>query len=74
MQCPECGSGATRVTSTFNHGSVMQRYRLCKMCGHKWKSWEEADKAPVRAKKSGTGKGPGLFEASGKNEVEGNKA
>lgn len=61
MQCPSCGSPKTRVTSTFNHGSVMQRYRRCTMCDHRWKAWEEADKTPVRAKKSGAAKGPDLF-------------
>lgn len=61
MQCPDCGSVQTRVTSTFNHGVVMQRYRLCKLCGHRWKSWEEADKAPVRAKKSAATATPDLF-------------
>ena len=61
MQCPKCGSARTRVTSTFNHGSVMQRYRLCKTCGHRWKAWEEADPAPVRAKRPSTAQAPDLF-------------
>lgn len=48
MSCPECG-GASKVTSTFRWpGDVTLRYRLCKVCGHKWKSMEELDNAPVR--------------------------
>ncbi len=61
MQCPECGSARTRVTSTFNHGAVMQRYRRCTMCDHRWRAWEEADPAPVRAKKSKATPANGLF-------------
>lgn len=68
MQCPECGSPKTRVTSTFNHGAVMQRYRRCKLCGHRWKAWEEADKTPVRAKKSNAAKGPDLFAQTPENK------
>lgn len=51
MQCPKCG-GRGRVTSTFNHGTIMQRYRRCPLCDHRWKSWEENDPNAVRAKKS----------------------
>lgn len=47
MQCPECG-GKGRVTSTFNHGLTLLRYRQCRLCNHKWKAWEEIDPNAVR--------------------------
>lgn len=50
MQCPECG-GRGRVSSTFNHGQIILRYRKCPICDHRWKAWEEIDPAKVRAKK-----------------------
>ncbi len=50
MQCPECG-GRGLVTSTFDHGSTVLRYRRCPLCDHRWKTWEEKDPAKVRAKK-----------------------
>lgn len=50
MQCPECG-GRGRVTGTINHGTVVQRYRRCPICDHRWKAWEENDPTPVRKKR-----------------------
>lgn len=47
MQCPECG-GKGRVTSTFDHGSTLLRYRRCRICNHGWKAWEEIDPAAVK--------------------------
>ena len=51
MQCPKCG-GRGRVTCTLKHETAVQRYRRCKMCDHRWKTWEEKDPAKVRARKS----------------------
>ena len=70
MQCPSCGSPQTRVTSTFNHGTVMQRYRLCKICGHRWKAWEESDPTPVRVKRPSGSVASDLF---GKSEGDRNE-
>ena len=50
MQCPECG-GRGFVASTHNFGTTVLRYRFCRICGHRWKAWEEADKSPVRVQK-----------------------
>lgn len=67
MQCPCCGSADTRVTSTFRHGAaVTLRYRRCRMCGHKWKSWEELDPTPVRPKRSAASD---LFSAIQKDQT-----
>lgn len=52
MQCPECQSGSSRVYKTIDYGAQVQRYRRCMMCGHRWKSWEESDKAKVKTYKS----------------------
>lgn len=51
MQCPKCG-GRGRVNGTINYGTTTQRYRRCPICDHRWKTWEENDPAPVRAKRS----------------------
>ncbi len=47
MQCPECGS-LGRVSSTFDHGVTVLRYRRCPMCDHRWRTWEEKDPHPVK--------------------------
>jgi len=60
MQCPKCG-GRGRVTSTFDHGSTVQRYRRCPICDHRWKTWEEKDPAKVRPKKSSKKQQSDLF-------------
>lgn len=60
MQCPRCGSRGL-VNGTINHGSVILRYRRCPICDHRWKAWEEIDKTPVRAKKSGSAPKPDSF-------------
>lgn len=50
MQCPKC-EGSSVVYGTFKHGSSRERYRRCKDCGHKWKTWEEGDQA-VKSRKT----------------------
>ena len=47
MQCPKCGGRgycyATKPTET-----VRQRYRECRMCGHRFSTWEEIDGRELR--------------------------
>lgn len=48
MRCPECG-GRSRVYSTRPSDQVKQRYRECRLCGHRFVSWEETDDRSVRS-------------------------
>lgn len=47
MQCPKC-QGKTRPYATKPLDTIKMRYRICMMCGHKFKTWEEPDKAKLR--------------------------
>lgn len=49
MQCPNCG-GRGRVSATDDFGVTIRRYRRCPLCNHRWRTWEEKDALPVRAK------------------------
>lgn len=50
MNCPKCDSRA-HVTSTFNQGVVVLRYRRCTVCAHRWKTYEDRDDAPIRKRR-----------------------
>lgn len=47
MQCPECG-GRGYVYATKPEGSVKQRYRQCRICGHRFSTWEEIEDRKLR--------------------------
>lgn len=47
MQCPECGSRAY-VYATKPHGETKQRYRECRICGHRFSTWEEIERRALR--------------------------
>ena len=61
MQCPKCG-GRGYCYATKPAGTVKQRYRECRICGHRFSTWEEAENRTLRryAKKQTTNQ-PGLF-------------
>ena len=54
MQCPKCGSRAY-VYATKPHGETKQRYRQCRICGHRFSTWEEIEKRDLRGYEKGTG-------------------
>lgn len=47
MQCPKCGSRAY-VYATKPAGTQKQRYRECRICGHRFSTWEEIEQRPLR--------------------------
>jgi transcriptional regulator NrdR family protein len=54
MKCPECGSRGL-VYGTVDQGVQVMRYRHCRMCGHRWRTWEEKDSKPLRAYRAAQG-------------------
>ena len=44
MRCPNCQCDSV-VYGTAQVGAVRQRYRLCRDCGHRWKSYEDGAEA-----------------------------
>lgn len=51
MQCPKCGSRAY-VYATKPAGTQKQRYRQCRICGHRFSTWEEIEKRELRGYES----------------------
>ncbi len=47
MECPNCG-GRGYCYATKPAGTVKQRYRKCRMCGHKFSTWEEVEDRKLR--------------------------
>lgn len=47
MQCPKCG-GRGMCYATKPNGTVKQRYRQCRICGHRFVTWEEVEDRDVR--------------------------
>ncbi len=47
MQCPKCG-GRGMCYATKPEGTVKQRYRKCRICDHRFTTWEEIDERAVR--------------------------
>lgn len=48
MQCPKCG-GKALVYGGRSHGTVRQRYRKCRICGHRYSTWEEIEDRTLRS-------------------------
>lgn len=48
MQCPKCG-GKGLCYGTKDHGETKQRYRRCRICDHRWSTWEEREDREIRA-------------------------
>lgn len=40
------------VYGTKPHGETKQRYRKCRICGHRFSTWEEIEDRPIRAYKA----------------------
>lgn len=53
MDCPHCGSGATRVreSRTADEGAAVRRRRACPACGHRFTTYERREQAPLRVRK-----------------------
>lgn len=47
MQCPKCG-GKSLVYGGRSHGAVRQRYRRCRICDHRYSTWEEIENRTLR--------------------------
>jgi len=47
MQCPKCG-GRGYCYATKPNGTVKQRYRQCRICGHRFSTWEEIENRDLR--------------------------
>jgi len=47
MQCPKCG-GRGYCYATKPAGTVKQRYRRCRICGHRFSTWEEIENRELR--------------------------
>lgn len=47
MQCPKCG-GRGYCYATKPSGTVKQRYRQCRICGHRFSTWEEIEGRTLR--------------------------
>lgn len=47
MQCPKCG-GRGYCYATKPLGKVKQRYRECRICGHRLSTWEEPEDRELR--------------------------
>ena len=47
MRCPEC-NGKTRVYRSEPVGEEVERYRACKMCGHRWKTYGPVEGVEVK--------------------------
>lgn len=65
MQCPKCSSRAY-VYATKPAGTLKQRYRQCRICGHRFSTWEEIEDRDLRGyertkPKVEGGKDPDLF-------------
>ncbi|MFS4437867.1 hypothetical protein ACMA5I_06615 [Paracoccaceae bacterium GXU_MW_L88] len=60
MRCPKC-NGRGMAYGTKAHGETTQRYRRCRICGHKFSTWEEREDREIREyrRKDNT---PPLFE------------
>ena len=50
MRCPRCEERAY-VDGTIDQGPVVLRYRYCPSCGHRWKTYEDREDAPVRKRR-----------------------
>lgn len=48
MQCPKCG-GRGYCYATKPAGTVKQRYRQCRICGHRFSTWEEIEDRDLRS-------------------------
>ena len=64
MQCPQCQAAQSNVYDTKRLGDFVQRLRLCQACGHRWRSYEEADAAPVKRRKPRKKKTGGYVQLS----------
>lgn len=51
MHCPKCG-GRGYCYATKPAGTVKQRYRQCRICGHKFCTWEEIEDRELRGYKA----------------------
>ncbi len=60
MQCPKC-AGRAYVYATKPAGTLKQRYRQCRICGHRFSTWEEAEDRDLRGYETKP-KGGTLFE------------
>lgn len=64
MQCPKCSSRAY-VYATKPAGTLKQRYRQCRICGHRFSTWEEIEDRELRGyERSKKAPAPSLFETS----------
>ncbi len=51
MQCPKCNARAY-VYATKPAGTLKQRYRQCRICGHRFSTWEEIENRELRGYES----------------------
>ncbi|SDG18301.1 Ogr/Delta-like zinc finger [Sulfitobacter delicatus] len=64
MQCPKCG-GRAYVYATKPAGTLKQRYRQCRICGHRFSTWEEIEDRELRGYESSKkAPAPDLFETA----------
>jgi transcriptional regulator NrdR family protein len=73
MQCPKCAARAY-VYATKPAGTLKQRYRQCRICGHRFSTWEEIEDRELRGYESGkgkpkSGKAPDLFAVNKKKRA-----
>lgn len=66
MQCPECG-GKSLVYGGRDYGTQRQRYRRCRICNHRFATWEEREDRALRPYKTKKTQGD-LFGASDEKE------
>lgn len=61
MQCPKC-NGRGYCYATKPAGTVKQRYRQCRICGHRFSTWEEIEDRELRGYETKKiAKAPDLF-------------
>jgi transcriptional repressor NrdR len=55
MDCPDCGSGGTRVRESraADHGAAVRRRRACSACGHRFTTYERREEALFVRKRDG---------------------
>ena len=61
MQCPKCG-GRGYCYATKPAGAVKQRYRQCRICGHRFTTWEETENRELRGYETANQKSQDLFD------------
>ena len=73
MQCPKC-NGRAYVYATKPAGTLKQRYRQCRICGHRFSTWEEIEDRELRGYETSNGskkerQAPDLFEFNAKKKA-----